>query len=1753
MGGVAQDGDAEQLNMSGGLLRLTNYGAATGRRFDTGAMIILAGGGIEMDGASSIQNETANYTGAAVSSPAAPTAATVIAPGGTDVIVTSTIGRTTTMNLGSGSIPLDRQSGGTVNFVEYANGGTAAITLLGNNAPADGTAIAWATFGDTYNYNAAAASYTLNALDFAMTTAGALDVFAGASRENTDNVSAWVNGNDVSELLGFTGTTAAAAVVNTIHFDADAAGTITVDAGGLTVTSGGIMVNSLVATGTSAKMITGGALKAGGTADLIIHQHGASVLTISSIIADTGGNALVKTGLGTLILSGANTFTGKTFLNGGTLSISDDANLGTAPGAAVVDGIYINGGTLLTTADMILDANRGITLGGNGGELNITSGTTLTYGGVLASEPNVIAGYTANPAVGRIDKTGDGTLLLTNRNNSFNGLLDIRAGILKWEPLAQAAGTVTPFGSNSAFLDGTVVHSGASLLIHPGTATNTSNQTFTLQEWFTFQGGSTLDFAPVNTAANPHDFNTNFRGVLLFDSLGNAGTLDGGQTASTLAGATLIIAGNQGTHYFNDAGGYITGDGGITKAGNGYLGIRESNPEWTGQLIVLEGHLEIFSAGTPLGVGTLPIILGHNLAAELAGEHVTGNTAVQLLFRDEGGYRDVSNISQDIIVRDDTGAGNQLKRIGARYLAHADVVNYNGTLTLQDDVEFYYQDDVRDSAVAANVTNANRSIGAPTNAETLFINFNGNIIGSGGISTNVAQGGSGNVANGSITDPFDDIVVNAIFGLNGDNRAWTGELLITNNSSTNGGDDVDRLAIIRLGNEFALNDNTVKFASQGFLQLAGIHKTFTQNFLFVGGLGLARTAKIENAAFTDVTLTFSADGTKTGVGFQDVGVGMTDGLVFGGTFGNQGLLNVVKTGVGETVFGASTGGDDLVDAFSSYTGTTTVAQGILYAGSNNSFSPYSRFIVNSGAKLSPYWDSAQVGFDVTIGSLAGGSGATLNIENSIFRVGGDNTHGADFAGVVQTFDHLGAAGSGANGFFKVGYGTQRLSGNNTFVTPSFAVLQGTLIAGSSTAFGDQFNVINLGGIVFSDSNPLDARVELLLDGTATAVANPVVMNNFDGNDEGITVIGTRAASGTYGFTSAATVDLYQDTATNVFVEADGTSVFQFGGAIQDAGFGTNSLRKIGSGTVEFLTANSYGSGGTWAAGAAIDGGTVVRHGTLSVFDADSLSDNPTVVELGDTRRVLTDAYLGTTGSLITHAGGGTFDATSNGAGAAGNGAFLNVKSEVDGVTVTIADINKRILVKDEGNSPERNGVYRIVSLDTNGTHMNLVRTADFDEAGEMLYGTSIGVTAGSTQTGGNYFMASADIVTVNGVIDFDGSVIREDPVHWLAEVVNPNVALLAGVSGLTIANDIDINDTNGSGSTTVGGTFTIGSATFSGDLTLQHSTLAGVDNIRELTLISASNDAGGVLFTGVISAAQPGDILSVNKTGAGTVTLTNTNTYTGKTTVTAGTLALSNTGSIATTTWIEVTGSATFDFSTQAGAYTFAGPISGTGNVKTGTGGLVVGITDGTGVLRPGQSSVPSDIATAGDLIGEFTITGDVVLSGHTSGVERLTLQMGATGGADYNDAAAFSAQLGMGTFASYLNTQAGFYDMQTGGNHDRLTTTGSFSFNGGGIISFTNNGGADYQPIYGDVFNLIDWASVNPNLNGYNVGGNFRTSGLIGDLELPNLSMAGLLYDTSLFTSHGIVVVVPEPGRAALLLLGCISLLLRRRRHGSR
>ena len=209
--------------------------------------------------------------------------------------------------------------------------------------------------------------------------------------------------------------------------------------------------------------------------------------------------------------------------------------------------------------------------------------------------------------------------------------------------------------------------------------------------------------------------------------------------------------------------------------------------------------------------------------------------------------------------------------------------------------------------------------------------------------------------------------------------------------------------------------------------------------------------------------------------------------------------------------------------------------------------------------------------------------------------------------------------------------------------------------------------------------------------------------------------------------------------------------------------GTGGITLLGGGTVTLSAANAYGSL-TGTSGPAANGGTIVRNGTLIMSNVSSLGVGGTL-ELGDVTVVLANAHYATAGSsllgverdtitAVDNVGslGGAFNATAGGliiAGLpnAGPGAFYSVSRVIDGVTFGSADIGKTILVKDETDNPERNGIYSIININDDLT-MNLVRVTDFSTVSNMRYGTQVTVSNG-TQAGQTFFMAASDRSRLN--------------------------------------------------------------------------------------------------------------------------------------------------------------------------------------------------------------------------------------------------------------------------------------------------------------------------------------------------------------------------------------------------------------------
>jgi autotransporter-associated beta strand protein len=316
-----------------------------------------------------------------------------------------------------------------------------------------------------------------------------------------------------------------------------------------------------------------------------VNNNNTNYTITSSSGNDIGGSAsLTKSGNATLTLAGgANTYTGKTTISGGTLSLSALANGGSASdigaagsGAAnlVLDGgvlLYTGGAAsidrllTITTAGGTIDASGADALVFNGsGPLgyvgNGPRGLTLTGN---QTNGNTLAGNLVdNGGPTTVTKNGVGKWVLTG-TNTYSGVTTLAAGMLQ----VGAGGASGAIGSGSVVNDGSIDFNRTGTLTVSGTisgtgsVTNDGTGTVILANNNTYSGGTTI----------------------------NAGTLqvgNGGATGSLNANApitnnSLLIFNTTGTFSYT-ANGLIAGSGNVIVRGSGGLIKAIGNNTYTG-------------------------------------------------------------------------------------------------------------------------------------------------------------------------------------------------------------------------------------------------------------------------------------------------------------------------------------------------------------------------------------------------------------------------------------------------------------------------------------------------------------------------------------------------------------------------------------------------------------------------------------------------------------------------------------------------------------------------------------------------------------------------------------------------------------------------------------------------------------------------------------------------------------------------------------------------------------------------------------------------------------------------------------------------------------------------------------------------------------------------------------------------------------------------------------------------------------------
>ncbi len=314
--------------------------------------------------------------------------------------------------------------------------------------------IGTAGFGGTLIYTGAGETSDRQ-INMGGTTGGATIEMDGAGPlVLTGNVGVG-SGDNGAKTLTLQGTsTAANTISGTISNSTSATSLTKAQAGSWTLAGTNRFSGSLT--------ISAGTLTIGGTGNLNAGSYGGAIsdagtLVFASSIGQTWSGVLSGAGKfnvaapagAALTLSGSSsTFTGLFTITSGTLSVNADAGFGTVPGTAVTNAITFNGGpaaSLRANANgIVINANRGINLGANGGSIQVAGNDTCTYNGIISGSGPFQNGQNASTGLG---------ILVLGGSEAYTNTTVLAAGTLRLASTASLGNSAGILMSNSPTLD----------------------------------------------------------------------------------------------------------------------------------------------------------------------------------------------------------------------------------------------------------------------------------------------------------------------------------------------------------------------------------------------------------------------------------------------------------------------------------------------------------------------------------------------------------------------------------------------------------------------------------------------------------------------------------------------------------------------------------------------------------------------------------------------------------------------------------------------------------------------------------------------------------------------------------------------------------------------------------------------------------------------------------------------------------------------------------------------------------------------------------------------------------------------------------------------------------------------------------------------------------------------------------------------------------------------------------------------------
>ncbi len=615
---------------------------------------------------------------------------------------------------------------------------------------------------------------------------------------------------------------------------------------------------------------------------------------------------------------------------------------------------------------------------------------------------------------------------------------------------------------------------------------------------------------------------------------------------------------------------------------------------------------------------------------------------------------------------------------------------------------------------------------------------------------------------------------------------------------------------------------------------------------------------------------------------------------------------------------------------------------------------------------------------------------------------------------------------------------------------------------------------------------------------------------FFGNNA---VGGQSQTGGTVG--SGAGTDLFMMTGSTVMIAPGAGKVVTFNGSIADDSAasiginpnsppGTGAGLTIFAGTTVFNGANTY-SGQTVIEGGALDGSFNTATNVTGTPDYAHTDGALQVTTVQVTANGGTKLFLPTlpTTSNLNFAGpdqftggvlqtSGTFSrqvgTSSSGVQWTGSGGFAAIGAPLTVTLGASSALGGQLVWGANGFVPF--GSSLIFGSATSNSMVTFTNPLDITGGTASILVGDNGNPAGSVATMSGVISGSGNLSIGGG--GFNGTLILSaiETYTGATEIHSGTLSLggsgsIASSSGLTIDPGamFDISHTAGATIPTLSGMGAV--ALGATELTVNHTSTFGG------SLIDGSGGTGGSLIV----------------SGAGTVvTLSGTNTYTGDTTIDAGTeLVLSGAGSIANSTPVLDNGTLDISQSTIHGAMITT--LSGSGTVGLGSNLLMI-TAGAAGPSGTASNGVFSGVIQDGGNAGMLVVSGGIqTLSGNNTYTGATMIGSGAT-----------LALQGNGTIATsaFLNDNGTFDISQTHGAAIKtLTGTGTVAL-GAQALTITNGASTTFSGVIAD-----------SGVNGGTAGSLIVAGGIQG--------LSGI----NTYTGDTIIAPSPSPGSATLALLG--------------